>query len=167
MFNPNYIYTFIFVVVVAMYQLGWSNLYPKLTTPLLVFLIATILINFAFGFFVNRFNKLRFKIIETKEKNGNSWIVILILLILWGIDKFFGDIPTIHILLITFTSFYSIHVFSRYLRELGYDARTEKTQYVGELTENEKGRIVYSCDPYRFSVRSDFQRMQQLQYCFL
>lgn len=117
MFNPNYIYTFIFVVVVAMYQLGWSNLYPKLTTPLLVFLIATILINFAFGFFVNRFNKLRFKIIETKEKNGNSWIVILILLILWGIDKFFGDIPTIHILLITFTSFYSIHVFSRYLRE--------------------------------------------------
>ena len=30
-------------------------------------------------------------------------------------------------------------VFSRYLRELGYDARTEKTQYVGELTENEKG----------------------------
>ena len=30
-------------------------------------------------------------------------------------------------------------VFSRYLRELGYDARTEKTQYVGELTENDKG----------------------------
>ena len=29
-------------------------------------------------------------------------------------------------------------VFSRYLRELGYDARTEKTQYEGELNENEQ-----------------------------
>jgi putative mRNA 3-end processing factor len=29
-------------------------------------------------------------------------------------------------------------IFSRYLRELGYDARTEKTQYEGELTEIEK-----------------------------
>lgn len=117
MFNPNYIYTFIFFVVVAMYQLGWSDLYPKLTTPLLLFLIGTILVNFIFGFFVSRFDKLRIKIIETKESGGKSWNVILILLVFWGIDKFFGDIPTIHILLITFTSFYSIHVFSRYLRE--------------------------------------------------
>jgi len=117
MFNPNYIYTFIFFIVVAMYQLGWSNLYPKLTTPLLVFLIITIIINFMCGFFVNRFNKLRLTIIETKETEGSSRNVILILLGLWAIDKLFGDIPTIHIILITFTSFYSIHVFSRYLRE--------------------------------------------------
>tara|TARA_B100000508_G_C11264450_1_gene182639 strand:+ start:183 stop:389 length:207 start_codon:yes stop_codon:yes gene_type:complete len=35
-------------------------------------------------------------------------------------------------------------IFSKYLRELGYDARTEATQYEGELTseDTEKGKEV-------------------------
>lgn len=117
MFNPNYIYSIIFVIVVALYQLGWSNLYPKLSPALLGFLLVTILINLVFGFFVNRFNSIRFSVIEEKENNNKYWFVILLLLFLWGIDKFFGDIPTIHILLITFTSFYSVHIYSRFLKE--------------------------------------------------
>ena len=117
MFNPNYIYTIIFFIVVTLYKMGWSDLYPKLTTPTLVFLTATVLLNLFFGFLVKRIYFFRDEIIKYKEDKAGSPKLIAMLLVLWAIDKIFGDIPTVHILLTTFTSFYSIHFFSRYLRE--------------------------------------------------
>ena len=35
-------------------------------------------------------------------------------------------------------------IFSRYLREIGYDARTEETQYEGEMGEEESKKEVES-----------------------
>ena len=117
MINPNYIYSFIFLVVFGIYQLEWSDLYPALRLPLLLFLIFTISANFMMGSFLKR------TVLKTKrvpEKTSNEMGIILgtlLLSIIWTIDKSLGNIPTVHIILVTFTSFYNCFVFSKFLQE--------------------------------------------------
>lgn len=117
MFNPNYIYCLVYLSVIALYQLEWSDLYPTLSAPLLWFLSISILINFIFGSFISKLKLARPNRILENHKCKYTKIVTLCLLGLWAIDKYFGDIPTVHIILITFTSFYGIYVFSRFLME--------------------------------------------------
>ena len=117
MINPNYIYSFIFLAVFGIYQLEWSDLYPALRLPLLLFLIFTISANFMMGSFLKR-TILKIKRVPEKSSSEQGIVLAtLILSVIWTIDKSLGNIPTVHIILITFTSFYNCFVFSKFLNE--------------------------------------------------
>lgn len=117
MLNPNFIYCSVFLVVIALYQLGWSDLYPQLQSSLLLFLFMTICLNVFLGLIVKKLNFFDKNTRLIIDKSNNEKLITFALLVFWCIDKYFGDIPTIHIILITFTSFYSIYIFSRLLQE--------------------------------------------------
>lgn len=117
MFNPNYIYCIVFLFVLGLYQLGWSELYPPLSNSILVFLLATVVVNLFFGLVLSKLKILNINKGSVTAKGRNILLVTLILLVVSGIDKIMGDIPTLHIVLITFTSFYNVYVFSRFLLE--------------------------------------------------
>jgi len=118
MINPNYIYSVAFLFVMAIYQLRWSDLYPTLNSAILTLLFVTILVNLLIGHFSSKMNLTKSRIEELSKMNLPRLILFtLFLLLLWTIDKAFGDIPTFHIVLVTFTSFYNCYIFSRYLIE--------------------------------------------------
>jgi oligosaccharide repeat unit polymerase len=125
--NPYYIYVLSFLAVLAAYLFGWSNLFPPLGGSLLVFLLCSILIALFMGkAFVKR------KIIQFQNidyKNGLNWVTYAILVGYFIEFLYFGNfpllaifthsslsytdfgIPTFHVFLVTFNSFFSIYLF--------------------------------------------------------
>ena len=125
--NPFYIYIISFLTVVLIYQLGWSNLYPKLSILLLFFFLGTFIISLCFGAIIDKYKPIKYFRIVNSKNSGLVIIIIYFLFILefinnkgiplilvftteWYEYTSFG-IKTLHPVLVTFTSFYSVYLF--------------------------------------------------------
>lgn len=135
MVNPYFCYALGFSASLLLYQLSWSHLYPPLTPALLIFLLVTICLHLilAVRFMVQRtvtFNRIRPRV------PGAPLAITLFLYCLWTAEflyeggipflkivlnqpydyKVFG-IPTLHVFIVTFSSFYTLYLFHLYLSQ--------------------------------------------------
>ena len=138
MINPYFCYALSFSIAVVMYALGWSDLYPSLSRSLLSFLIITVLINVLASLQFRAKSMIVFRKIE----NSNDLAPILVTIFLYGLwaaefvyaggipflnillkkpydYKLFG-IPTLHVFIVTFSSFYTIYLFHIFLSQKSY-----------------------------------------------
>jgi hypothetical protein len=135
--NPNFIYVITFTAPFLVYFLGWSTLYPSITIELLAFYLFTFSICLFTGYIVNRYVPFHFNYIPVSKYN--TFIISFIILFfvadcvyarqipLFSISsgdesyeggKTFG-IPTVHVIMVTFTLFYSLYVFHQYISNKG------------------------------------------------
>lgn len=129
--NPFYLYIISFSLVLVTYQLGWSELYPPLGIGLIIFFISTFLLSLYLGAVIDRYLPIRYLEIKERDKPFRTTIILYVLFILefiynGGIPivltinnsgfnyKDFG-IPTMHPIIATFTSFYTVYVFHLFL----------------------------------------------------
>lgn len=135
MINPYTCYILGFFVSFLVYQFGWSELYPRLSNALLLFLAGTLIVHFMLS---RKWSKLQIK--NRNEENFsepqiNPWGVTVFLYCLWAADfineggiplikvlfnipydyKKFG-VPSLHVFVVTFSSFYSVYLFYIYLK---------------------------------------------------
>ena len=133
MVNPYFCYGIAFIVALLMYMTGWSELYPALSPALICFLVLSIIAHFLLGLRFRlsgfaKFTKLQF------DAGRAPWFVTVFLFCLWSAEfvhaggiplvkillrqpydyKLFG-IPTLHVFIVTFSSFYTIFLFHLYL----------------------------------------------------
>lgn len=127
--NPYYCYILSFGLAFFIYSWGWSEIYPKLTIEVILFLTATFVIAFVIGKKIN--SKLYYENIKASSKNRIIVIFIFvsyllefiynggipIIFLYKGIDISYMDfgIPTFHVILHTFCSFYTIYIFHQYI----------------------------------------------------
>ena len=129
--NPFFVYILGFSIPLLVYQLGWSNIFPKISFGLVLFLLLTSLYSFLVGCFV--YNK---KFIVYRDISYDKNISIIAVLIFTGFFLEFmyvGHIPLLtilsgkeydyttfgiksfHVFLVTFNSFYSVYIFHVFL----------------------------------------------------
>jgi hypothetical protein len=131
--NPYICYTFAFGISLCTYTLGWSDLYPELSFSLLIFLIATMAVQPVLAFCL-RNNTVAFRVINAGDRP--PVLITVFIYFLWicefvyagGIPllkillnqpydyKAFG-IPSLHVFIVTFSSFYTVHLFHLYLSQ--------------------------------------------------
>lgn len=131
--NPYFCYAFSFTIAILTYFLGWSRIYPPLSFLLIGFLSLTIVAHTYFG--------LRFQHLTSRKYNDllldsttPPIVITLLLYLLWTCEflyeggiplvkillaqpynyRLFG-IPGLHVLIVTFSSFYTIYLFHLYL----------------------------------------------------
>jgi oligosaccharide repeat unit polymerase len=126
--NPFIIYSIAFLLVIVIYPLGWSNLYPQLSFGLICFLGATIIINFFIGILFHKVNFFSYKSVNYSKRK--IWIVTLliqlgylfefaymrvvpIIAISTGAEYEYTSfgVPTFHVILVTFNSFWAVFIF--------------------------------------------------------
>lgn len=133
LYLPCFVYSISFASILLLYQIGWSDLYPKLNGFLLIFLLFTIFLSLLFSFLQNRFLVIKTVDIELKKTFINRSMCFLgvgyLLEFLYEfsvpiISTFlnpsysyddFNGIPTFHVILGTFNIFFSILMFNFYL----------------------------------------------------
>lgn len=142
MLNPFYMYSFVWIVVLSLYEIRWSGLYSDLTNDLKTFFTITIIFSFILGFFLRK--KYKNKLSNLNLIEGDVKVTLPILFIILGhLIQFIyvGKIPlienirktgymyndflgikTFHVILLTFTSYYSIYLIYVYfkLKKLKY-----------------------------------------------
>lgn len=129
MVSPFICYTISFAAALVIYLLGWSELYPKLSVVLVIFLMITIL--------ANVFSHIKLKPISFKKLENEKLPVIgttIFIYVLWIADfiyeggvplikilfhlpynyRLFG-IPSLHVFIVTFSSFFTVYLFHLYL----------------------------------------------------
>lgn len=133
--NPFYLYSAILIIVISIYNLNWSNLYLSISSQSYIFYILTILVSIVFGLLY----KSKFKPESRKNKNIINigkftvliWIGHILEFLYCGVIPYveisikktayiyanYSGIPTFHVIVITFNSFFAIYVFHRYLIE--------------------------------------------------
>lgn len=133
MVNPYFCYCLGFTTALLLYGAGWSDLYPALSAGLVVFLLLTIIAHALMGVrFARKYNPCFTHL--AVSINCAPWLVTAFLYALWiaeftycgGIPlvkillnqpfdyKLFG-IPTLHVLIVTLSSFYTVFLFHQYL----------------------------------------------------
>jgi len=129
--NPFYLYVITFTIVIVTYLLGWSSLYPKLSFLLLLFFIITFILSLILGGVIDKYSRIIYNKLDSSEGVKRTIIGIYIVLLLEFIYNkgiplllvFSGSaydyrdfgIPTLHPILATFTSFYTVYVFHVWL----------------------------------------------------
>lgn len=130
MINPYFCYVIAFAFATVVYLLGWSSLYPRLTTPLILFIAASCLLHALAGRWWNQRHKVSFQPIQPFF---NPLVVTGLIYLLWIVEfidqgipllklllhqpfnyRVFG-VPSLHVFLVTFSSFYTLHLFRCYL----------------------------------------------------
>jgi hypothetical protein len=129
MISPFICYTVSFVVVLSFYFLGWSELYPRLSGPLIVFLSVTFIANVASHRFLKpiafpKLEKEKLPVVATTIFIYILWTVefiyeggiplLKILLHLPYNYRLFG-VPSLHVFVVTFSSFFTVYLFHLYL----------------------------------------------------
>lgn len=135
LYLPCFVYSISFAAILLLYQIGWSDLYPKLNGFLLFFLLFTIFLSLSFSFLQNRF--LVIKTVDVELKKGfinrsmcflgvgylleflyefSVPIISTFLIPSYSYDDFNG-IPTFHVILGTFNIFLSILMYNFYLSD--------------------------------------------------
>jgi oligosaccharide repeat unit polymerase len=131
--NPYFIYILSFLAVLIAYQFNWSKLYPDLGLPLVLFLVSSMIIAFYLGkVFVKQkiitFNKIHYKkpleLITYGILGGYVLEFIYhrnfpLLAVFTNTNLSYAEfgIPTFHVLLVTFNSFFSLYLFQIFLSE--------------------------------------------------
>ena len=128
MISPFICYTLSFFVVMLVYLLGWSELYPKLSWSLIFFLVGTLVVHIVCHWITVRKNFISFRKLET-EKLPLVGTTIFIY-ILWVVEfiyeggiplvkillqqpynyRMFG-VPSLHVFVVTFSSFFTVYLF--------------------------------------------------------
>ncbi len=126
--NPYIVYSLAFLLVMTLYPLHWSELYPDLSIRLIIFLVCTILVSLIAGLLLHKTNYFSYN--KVNYSNRRLWL-FTILIILSYIAEFAymrtvpvftistgGDydyttfgIPTFHVIVVTFNSFWAVFVF--------------------------------------------------------
>jgi hypothetical protein len=134
MVNPYFCYVLSFAVALLLYPLGWSDLYPPLSLSLLIFLLSTIVLHTLAGLKFARDGVAAFRSLPEPALKIAPVYVTIFLYTLWVAEfiyaggvpllhiilkhkydyKLFG-IPTLHVFIVTFSSFYTIFLFHRWL----------------------------------------------------
>jgi hypothetical protein len=134
MINPYFCYALAFGVALIIYPLDWSNLYPSLSFALVAFLLLSILLHILAGIKFATGNGTVFRKLDTPVLFRAPVQVTIVLYVLWlaeflyegGVPLFnilfnrpynyrtFG-IPSLHVFIVTFSSFYTIYLFHLYL----------------------------------------------------
>jgi len=125
--NPFFVYVTSFALVFAVYSLGWSNLYPSLSFPLVLFFFMTFIVSCFFGFVVHVLRRIEYKEITWNERTIFYLLLVLIgylaefvynkgvplQMLLQGVEYDYTSfgIPTFHVFLVTFSSFLSVYIF--------------------------------------------------------
>ncbi len=132
--NPYIVYAIGFLFTLFIYSLQWSNLYPDLSFQLFLFLITTAFLSSLIGLLLHKTNYLSYK--EVSYSSLTLWKVTIVVLISYLIEfayirviplfailndtgydyKTFG-IPTFHVILVTFNSFWAVFVFHNYISQ--------------------------------------------------
>lgn len=129
--NPYLAYSTSFIIAMAVYSFGWSDAYPALSLGLFSFLFATIIIFTLFGL---SWRKKLNQLINQLPLDANPVQITLFIYILWlsefihegGIplikillrqpfDYIHFGIPTLHVFIVTFSSFYALYLFQLYI----------------------------------------------------
>jgi hypothetical protein len=129
MISPFICYAISFAAVVIFYLFGWSELYPKFSVALLSFLVITVIGNIACHL---RFRRVTFRPLEEQKLPVLSTTVFIY--ILWTAEFFYEGgiplfkillhlpynyrlfgIPSLHVFVVTFSSFFTIYLFHLYL----------------------------------------------------
>ncbi len=126
--NPYIIYCAAFLFVMLFYTMHWSDLYPELTMGLVCFLSVTIFINFFAGLIIHKTNYLSYTGIKYDKRN--IWLFTGLIIVSYvtecvymGVIPIYdistgGDydytsfgIPTFHVVVVTFNSFWAVFIF--------------------------------------------------------
>lgn len=130
--NPFYIYILIFSFALLLWQLKWSDMFPSISTGLLLFLLCT----FAAAGFLGWFSGRLVPALKSGNKVQTDPLIVAIPVSILFAAEFmaYGGIPlfqalggnfdkkiafgikTLHPVLITFSSFYSVFVFHQVLQ---------------------------------------------------
>jgi hypothetical protein len=131
--NPNFIYIGTFTIPFLVYNLGWSTLYPTISIELFWFYFLTFSFCGLMGFLINKIAPFKFTSIPTSRYNKQIIAFIILFFIAdciyarkipllslsSGDDTYEGGktfgIPTLHVIMVTFTLFYSLYVFHQYI----------------------------------------------------
>jgi hypothetical protein len=133
MVNPYFCYALTFTIALLTYLLGWSDLYPRLLFPLLGFLIGSIVVFCFVGIITVKHRVITFRRIFSVDTRIPFFITVFIYG-LWLIEfiyaggipllkillkhpydyRVFG-VPTLHVFVVTFSSFYTVYLIHLYL----------------------------------------------------
>lgn len=131
--NPFYIYVFGFLITFFIYSLGWSEIYPELTSEIKVFFIITFITFTFFGILVGKLKLIRKtpSLTSIKLISRCFYLTLIFYLIEFiyerdvplfallsnrdGVDYREFGIPLLHGVLISFHSFLIAHTFVTYL----------------------------------------------------
>jgi hypothetical protein len=131
MINPYSSYVIAFCLALFTYSLGWSDLYPPLSTGLLSFLIITIVLHVVFSLV---WRKTVTFVEHVPTVNLNPVLITTFIYALWVADfvyeggvplikilfnqpydyRAFG-VPSLHVFTVTFASFFTVYLFSAFL----------------------------------------------------
>jgi len=128
--NPFFCYIMSFGLSLFIYSWGWSEIYPSLTVDVVLFLLSTFVISLLLG------KKISYKVNYREIRhNGNSIIIFIVIMCCYLIEFIYnkgvplylilrgsGDvdymefgIPTFHVILHTFSSFFTVYLFHQYI----------------------------------------------------
>jgi len=129
--NPLYIYSFSFLSVTIVYLFRWSDLYPNLGVSLIIFLFISSIIALSVGGIVDKYKPIRYKLIK---KTKYIAIIIIFIYFLYFLEFIYNKgipivlifttdwydytkfgVKTLHPILTTFTSFYTVYLFHLFL----------------------------------------------------
>lgn len=129
--NPFFIYILSFTLIVAIFSLKWSETFSELDSSLILFLVITFVVSFYIGFKIDRYSFFQN---YSKEHSFPAGLILLLILAAFIIEYLYSKnipflelfnkslnkntefgIPTFHSILVSFTSFYSVSVFTYYL----------------------------------------------------
>lgn len=140
--NPFYLYIYAFGFVLILYSLRWSVLLPDLSIGLIAFLLLTFIFSLMYGLHIQKCRKTFFSNPLCIAVNYDRRVVFILILyvleflyakrlplleLLSVSENFihFGGIPTVHVLLVTYTVFFSTLLFHKLIcsfnRKLLYD----------------------------------------------
>lgn len=134
MFNPYICYAIAFAVALILYPLGWSDLYPPLSTPVVLFLGGTVIIHLIAGVYLAKTKLVTFTRLPAPASRQSLLHVTLFIYVLWTAEFLYArnipllsilthqpydyrtfGIPSLHVFVVTFSSFYTIFLFHHYL----------------------------------------------------
>jgi hypothetical protein len=132
--NPYIIYSIGFILVALIYALHWSDLYPSLSLNLFLFLIGTSVVSVTIGVSLHKTNYLSYKRIFWNSYT--LWLVSILLFLSYlvecaylrvipllaiinrtGYDYTTFGIPTVHVIVVTFGSFWTVFVFHNFVSQ--------------------------------------------------
>ncbi len=81
-FNPFIIYSIIWIIVILLYQLEWSDLYPKLSIELIIVLLSSVIVSFLIGYITWKKHSFQYKLpdcslLYKKTKNIVKYLYVL------------------------------------------------------------------------------------------